>query len=69
MIIPCVKKAEHLLKKIMEGAEIIKIQVWDGERSPYNLKMFLNNKKVITMKSYKSGLEVIDIEVKDESNS
>ena len=67
MIVPCVKKAEHLLKKIMEGAEIIKIQVWDGEKTPYNIKMFLNNKKVVTMKSYKSGLEVLDIEVENEN--
>ena len=63
MIIACVKEEEQLLKKIMEGKKILKIKNWNGEFNTYNLKMLLDNDTIVTIKSYKSGLEIMDIEI------
>ena len=64
MIIPCVKEEEQQLKKIMEGRKIVKVKVWNGEFNVYNLKMLLDNNTIVTIKSYKSGLEIMDVEIK-----
>ena len=57
----CVNEDEKLLKKIFEGKKIMKIKVWNGEKSIYDMKIFLDDKTLITISN--NGLETLNIEV------
>ena len=57
----CVSEDEKILKKIFEGKKIMKIKVWNGEKSVYDMKIFLDDKTLITISN--NGLETLNIEV------
>ncbi len=57
MIIPCTKNKEELIKKLLEDNSIVKIKTWNGDMSIFDLKIYLDNGKIITLKT-KEGLNM-----------
>ena len=72
MIIPCIKRKEDLIKKILIGKKIEKVCLLDFaiDKEPYDIKLVLDDGTIIFFMNAKSGINTMDIKVvKYEKNT
>ncbi len=72
MIIPCIKRKEDLIKKILLNKKIEKVYLWDfnSDKEAYEIKLVLDDGTIVLFMSDKSGIDTMDIKVvKYEKNN
>ena len=73
MIIPCIKRREGLIKKVLSGKKIIKVSLFDlyeSKGQPYNIKIVLDDGTIVLFMNEKSSINTMDIKViKYEKNN
>ena len=71
MIIPCIKRKEELIKKILKGKKIKKVSLWDfdTDREAYEIKLVLDDNTIIVFLSNRSGIDTMDIKVVKYENN
>ena len=71
MIIPCIKRKEELIKKILKGKKIKKVSLWDFDidREAYEIKLVLDDNTIVVFLSNRSGIDTMDIKVVKYENN
>ena len=72
MIIPCIRRKEDLIKRVLLDNKIEKVAIWDFEsdKEAYEIKLVLDDGTIIFFMSNSSGIDTMDIKVlKYEKNS
>tara|TARA_R100000234_G_C4952410_1_gene157954 strand:- start:139 stop:363 length:225 start_codon:yes stop_codon:yes gene_type:complete len=71
MIIPCIKRKEELIKKILKGKKIKKVSLWDfdTDREAYEIKLVLDDNTIVVFLSNRSGIDTMDIKVVKYENN
>lgn len=71
MIIPCIKRKEELIKKILTGKKIKKVSLWDfdTDREAYEIKLVLDDGTIVVFLSNRSGIDTMDIRVVKYENN
>ena len=72
MIIPCIRRKEDLIKRVLLDKKIEKVSLWDFEsdKEAYEIKLVLDDGTIIFFMSNRSGIDTMNIKVlKYEKNS